>query len=300
MKNSKRHIILLYLIIIVLIGINIISNKDIILDKNTITLKDMNESTQIADKEKTIDDLNISYSEYQKSIQESKQKLAKAINMYPNNSATEQNSLDELSTMINNLTDIPKSTYYYVEGTEGSNTIERYKYINGNYYLCNENGTVADGTSSTDVSSKTLIEYVSSNTGNLSAGTASYINKSLLLGDGSDNYTYSEKFDKTPITIKSSMTLANKSTINPYTDTITFTKPKGYTTIELSCKNSSGSGTKKAYLKDSDGNTLASVTAGNKTTYSVAVDECTLILYTYAKADTDTYGCHCYGQVVLK
>ena len=86
---------------------------------------------------------------------------------------------------------IPEDTYFYEEGTEGdSTTIVRYKKINNEYFLCDANGIVLEGTDATDVTSKNLIPYTAENSGNISAGAAGYALGKLYLGDGSDNKAY--------------------------------------------------------------------------------------------------------------
>ena len=102
MKNNKRHIILLYLIILVLIVINIVSNKDIILNKNTITLKNMDETTEVANLNKTIDDLNTSKTDYQNYISTSKTNLANAIT----SAGVATSGTDSFETMTSNVTKI--------------------------------------------------------------------------------------------------------------------------------------------------------------------------------------------------
>lgn len=193
MKKLKINNLILYLIIFILIIIIIISNKNIILNNNTLISKKMDETTQVTDLEKTINNLNTSHSDYANYIQTSKKEISNAINLYSNNNVSETDSFSDFITHIENLTTIPSDTYYYVSGTEGSNNIERYKKINGYYYPCDENGIVLEGSTATDISSKTLIEYTASDTNKLSAGSASFANKSLLLGDGSDNLAYYDR-----------------------------------------------------------------------------------------------------------
>lgn len=184
MKKHKTriHFTVLYIIIFILL-----LNQNIILDDKKTIIKNMDENTQINYLNQSIETLNTSHSEYTNYIEASKKQMANTINLYSDKNVSENDDFDIFIANISNLTTLPENTYYYVEGTEGSNAIERYKYINGNYYSCNENGTVPEGTTATDVSSKTLIAYTSSTPGNLSPGTASYINKSLLLGDGSSS-----------------------------------------------------------------------------------------------------------------
>lgn len=191
-KNTL-HITILYSIIIISIVSNILLNKNISLENKTKILKTMDEATEVANLNKTIDDLNGSHTEYQNYIKISKQKIANAINMYPNNNATNNNSLEELSTMVTNLTNIAENKYYYESGTEGDeSTIVRYKKIGEEYYICDEHGTVATDTTATDVSSLTLVPYNAITSKNLSAGSAGYASGKFYLGDGSDNEVYYE------------------------------------------------------------------------------------------------------------
>ena len=80
--------------------------------------------------------------------------------------------------------EIPKDTYFYDSTTEGEEIV-RYKKVDGKYYLCDGNGKITDETEQ-DVSDLRLIEYISSNAGNISAGSAGYANNSFYLGQASD------------------------------------------------------------------------------------------------------------------
>lgn len=194
MKKFKIQNILLYIINFILISFIVFSNKNMILNNNTMILKNMDETIEVENLNKSIETLNASHTEYSNYIQTSKQKITNAINMYPNNNASEENTLEELSTMINNLTIIPENTYFYEKGTEGdSSTIKRYKKIGEDYFSCDVNGIVLDNTSSTDVTSLTLVPYSYSTAENLSAGSASFVDKSIILGNSFDNSSYLEK-----------------------------------------------------------------------------------------------------------
>jgi len=87
--------------------------------------------------------------------------------------------------------EIPADTYFYDSDTEGENIV-RYKKVDGKFYLCDENGKVEDNASEVNVSDKNLIEYTSSNSKNLSVGSAGYSNNFLHLGDGFDNASYED------------------------------------------------------------------------------------------------------------
>lgn len=187
MKKNKIHNLILYLIIFSLIGFIIISNKHTILNNTKIVLKNMNETTEVSNLNKTIETLNASHTEYANYIQTSKQKIINAINNYPNSAATENNSLEELSTMIKSLTNVPENTYYYVNGTEGNaSTIVRYKKVDNKYYICDEHGNVASGTISSDVSSLTLVPYTGITSANLTSNYAGYASGNFYLGSRSN------------------------------------------------------------------------------------------------------------------
>jgi len=70
--------------------------------------------------------------------------------------------------------------------------IVSYKKVDGKFYWCDENGKVEDNASEVNVSDKNLIEYTSSNSKNLSVGSAGYSNNFLHLGDGFDNASYED------------------------------------------------------------------------------------------------------------
>ena len=108
MKNNKKHIILLYLIILVLAGVNIISNRNIIFN-NKIILKNMDESTQIADKEKAIDELNKTHAEYYNYIQTAKQEIASAIRDMGVPTSDDE-TLEDMATNIRNIKNMREIT----------------------------------------------------------------------------------------------------------------------------------------------------------------------------------------------
>ena len=187
MKGKK---IIIISIIFNILCISVIYNfikKDYVNNKRMI-VKAMSETEY----EDYITTINESHTEYANYIQTAKQKIANAINEYPNNNVSEQNSLEDFSTIISNLTNIPENTYYYEKGTEGNeSTIVRYKKVADQYYKCDEHGKVASGTTATDVSSLTLTPYTSMTSTKLSSGFAGYSSGNLYLGDGSD---YRDKF----------------------------------------------------------------------------------------------------------
>lgn len=128
------------------------------------------------------------------SVGNNKTEILNALSVNPNLNVEPDASFADITTYIQNMSTIPADTYFYEDGTEGdSATIVRYKKIEGEYYVCDANGTVSEGTAATDVTSKTLVEYTPTAAGNLSAGSAGYASNSFLLGDGSDNAAYYDK-----------------------------------------------------------------------------------------------------------
>ena len=126
MKNKNIHIILLYVIILVLVGV-VISNRNLIFDNNKIILKNMDESTQLSDKEKAIDDLNTSLSEYENYITTSKTNLAKAIT----NAGVATSGTDSLETMIINVSKIVSTKTNDATATEDSILSGKTAYVKG-------------------------------------------------------------------------------------------------------------------------------------------------------------------------
>ena len=118
---------------------------------------------------------------------------ADQIKYTPSNEKFTAKNADEALNEIYKIAEyeIPADTYFYEDGTEGdSETIVRYRKVGEEYFVCDANGIVAEGTVATDISSKTLIEYSSTAAGNLNAGSAGYASNFLLLGDSSDNTAY--------------------------------------------------------------------------------------------------------------
>lgn len=211
----KKQKVILFTIILLLcfIVVSIITNQNRNIKKESITIKEMSESTQVSDLQTQINQLNASHTEYMNYIQISKKKISNAINLYPNNNVSETASFSDFITHIENLTTIPSNTYYYVLGTEGSNSIERYKKINDAYYICDENGRVENNSIAIDLSNKTLISYLPTTTANLSAGSASFVDKNIVLGDGTDN-TFNREQGSTDVTSGEAVLIAMKNGIN--------------------------------------------------------------------------------------
>lgn len=115
---------------------------------------------------------------------------AKEIKYTPSNDKFTVTNVQEAIDEIYKIAEyeIPDDTYFYEKGTEGSeDSIVRYKKIDGQYYVCNVNGIVAEGTVATDVTSKTLVEYTGALATSLSAGKAGYASNSFILGNASSN-----------------------------------------------------------------------------------------------------------------
>ena len=146
-------------------------------------------------------------------IENSKDNIVNIINTYPGQVVSPDASFTEISTYINELTNFPSDTYFYVDGTEGDSTIERYKKISGQYYPCDENGNVQEGESPVDVTSKDLLDYAAMAPSDLSAGAGGYVNKSLILGDGRDNAAY---YDQGILNFSEKTLVTQSAADNPY------------------------------------------------------------------------------------
>lgn len=160
---------------------NLVYTNDTPETSDDVTIFDVSDLTTIMTKIETAE----------AAASDGKDSLKDVINQFPGaNIDSENPTFDDLINGINNITNIPADTYFFDDATKGSDSIERYKKVGGKYYACNENGAVANSNSEVDVSGKTLVEYTAANCGNLSAGSAAYASKNLLLGDGSDNTAY--------------------------------------------------------------------------------------------------------------
>ncbi|MGN0308771.1 MAG: hypothetical protein ACI4DN_11215, partial [Lachnospiraceae bacterium] len=102
-------------------------------------------------------------------------------------------SFDAIVAAIVQLTHIPPDTYFYEENTQGDENIVRYKKIDGKYYRCSAQGSVAEGTPEEEISGKTLIAYRAAESSNITAGAAAYVEGVLQLGNGGDNTAYYER-----------------------------------------------------------------------------------------------------------
>lgn len=142
-------------------------------------------------------------------VETGKTKLSTAINAYPNANVQTLDTFDNLSSAINNLTSVP-DIYYYDKATEGD-SCARYIYEAGSYYPCNEYGektsnTALTGTITVVTKDDTtepaageiqLVKYEQTQAANLSAGSAGYVDKTFILGSGSDNISYRNLADAT-------------------------------------------------------------------------------------------------------
>lgn len=103
--KERLQFVLLYLSIIV---ISIIAlNKNIILKNNAKTLKNMNESTQVANLQKSIETLNNSHTEYSNYVQECKMKISNAIT----NQGIETTQDETVEKIVENIEKIGENKY---------------------------------------------------------------------------------------------------------------------------------------------------------------------------------------------
>ncbi|MGN1314130.1 MAG: hypothetical protein ACI4VG_03845 [Lachnospiraceae bacterium] len=131
-------------------------------------------------------------------IEQGVRNIVNALEKYPHidfgrEEGEEIPSFDAIVAAINQLTLIPPDTYFYEENTEGDENIVRYKKINGKYYRCSAQGSVAEGTPEEEISGKTLIAYRAAEASNITAGSAAYVEGVLHLGNGGDNTAYYER-----------------------------------------------------------------------------------------------------------
>lgn len=182
MKNKIQNIIL-YIINIILIGFIILSNKNFILNNSRITLKNMNESRQVTELNKTIETLNNTHTEYANYIQTSKNNLATIIT----NAGVTTNGTDTFETIINNVSNIisinnkPDITWigliinqYSVSGWVTNTEVSNYTSVgrktiidNGAFdfedsskFICKANGTVrVFGSADNPLDSPTIYVY---------------------------------------------------------------------------------------------------------------------------------------------
>ena len=129
----------------------------------------------------------------EQSVGNNKTEILNALSTNPNLDVNPNASFADITTYIQNMSNVPADTYFYEDGTEGdAATIVRYKKVGAEYFPCDAYGIVSEGAAAVDVSSKTLVPYSATAAGNLSAGSAGYASNSFILGDGSDNAAYME------------------------------------------------------------------------------------------------------------
>lgn len=124
-------------------------------------------------------------------VKTGKTQLASSINAYTTGNVKTLDSFANLSAAVDTLTDFPVGTYYYdsTTGTDDAMALVRYKKENGSYFLCDQYGNKTSNTSQT-VNISNLVEYQELDQENLTAGTAGMVDKSFVLGNGSDNISY--------------------------------------------------------------------------------------------------------------
>ena len=156
-------------------------NNNIGLVENSITALD----TTVTGLDSTVTQLNTD-------VENAKTQLKDTLMTYSNAKTLPLETFTDLNTAVNSLTKLDTTNPYYYDtttGTDNAAEIKRYKKVDGLYYLCNKNGEITDQTAQT-VDENNLAQYVAADQENLTAGTAGYVNKTLYLGDGSDNITY--------------------------------------------------------------------------------------------------------------
>lgn len=124
-------------------------------------------------------------------ITDGKGQLAASLGNYPNTNVAALDTFANLSSAIDSLTVLPSEKYYYdsTTGTDDATTLVRYIKENGSYYLCNQYGEkTSDEAQSVDENN--LVEYTQMTQENLTAGTAGMVDKTFVLGNGSDNINY--------------------------------------------------------------------------------------------------------------
>ena len=102
MKNNKIFFVSIILNIILIIILYSILNENIKLFKHTKTIKDMSETTQVIDLNNTINNLNISNTEYMNYINKSKLNIANVIT----NEGVDTDADASFETIINNISTI--------------------------------------------------------------------------------------------------------------------------------------------------------------------------------------------------
>lgn len=148
-------------------------------DDGTYAVIDLVSKEQLDMLQKELDDLRI--------------KIKDAENGYQNTDIqTDLPTDSELVTGINNLTDVPDGVYYYDSTTSGVDVV-RYKKVGENYFKCDKYGVISVGSPAVDVSSLVLIPYNDLTSSSLTLGTAGYVSKEFILGDGADNDSYKKE-----------------------------------------------------------------------------------------------------------
>ena len=124
-------------------------------------------------------------------VKDGKTSLANVINDYPTANVYALDTFANLTSAIDTLTEFPAGKYYYdsTTGTENAAELVRYIKENDTYYLCNQYGEKTSNEAQS-VDENNLVEYTQMTQENLTAGTAGMVDKTFVLGNGSDNITY--------------------------------------------------------------------------------------------------------------
>ena len=207
MKKTKIQNIILYCTNIILIGFIIFSNKGFILNNNKITLKNMSESTQVSDLNKSINELEASHEEYQNYIQTKKTDLATAITnagVTTSGDDTFETITTNVSQILANKTDdatavaseILTGKSAYVKGTKIIGTMKDNKAVSPTGLNAGGSYTIPEGyhNGKGKVTANTLASQTegTATADNITAGKTAWVNGNLITGNGADNEAYYE------------------------------------------------------------------------------------------------------------
>ena len=195
----KKQKVILFIIIILLclVLVNIISNKNI--KKETITIREMSETTQVSDLQTQISTLNASHEEYAKNVQAYKTKIAEAItNQGVPTSADAKTEvivenigkiLQEKTIATATAAQILKGQTAWVNGSKITGTmVDRgavTKTLNagGSYTIP---AGYHNGSGKVTANSLASQTQATATADNITAGKTAYVNGKLITGNGAD------------------------------------------------------------------------------------------------------------------